>query len=75
MAEDMVRVRPPSEANSFLLPVTLGCSNNTCTFCGTYSDVRFRIRDIADIKKDIDRVPRCTAGASAAFFSRTGTPW
>ena len=47
-------IRPPSEANSFLLPVTIGCSHNRCTFCGTYLGVKFRIRPLKDIKKDID---------------------
>ncbi|MFC1967262.1 radical SAM protein [Chloroflexota bacterium] len=56
MDESMVIIRPPSEADSFLLPVTIGCSNNTCTFCNTYAGIKFGIRDIADIKRDIDHV-------------------
>ncbi len=56
MYDEQVRVRPPSEANSFLLPVTFGCSHNTCTFCGTYTDMKFRIRPLEDIKRDIDKV-------------------
>jgi len=50
----MVIVRPPSEATSFLLPVTLGCSNNSCTFCNTYNSMPFRIRELAAVKADID---------------------
>jgi len=49
-------IRPPSEANSFLLPVTIGCSHNECTFCRTYIGVKFRIRHLEDIKQDIDKV-------------------
>ena len=56
MYDDMVVIRPPSEASSFLLPVTFGCSNNTCTFCGTYPGVRFNVRNLEDIKQDINRV-------------------
>lgn len=56
MRDDMVIIRPPSEAGSFLLPVSQGCSNNTCTFCGTYLGVPFRVRQAEDIKRDIDRV-------------------
>ena len=51
-------IRPPSEVNSFLLPITIGCSHNNCTFCGTYIGVKFRIRSIEDIKQDIDKVAR-----------------
>jgi len=46
-------IRPPSEAFSILLQVTLGCSHNKCTFCGTYKDKRFTIRDDETILADI----------------------
>jgi radical SAM superfamily enzyme YgiQ (UPF0313 family) len=46
-------IRPPSEANSILLQVTLGCSHNQCTFCGTYKDKRFQIKDNDIILSDI----------------------
>jgi radical SAM superfamily enzyme YgiQ (UPF0313 family) len=47
-------IRPPSEANSILLQVTVGCSRNKCTFCGTYTGERFRIKPDAIIMEDID---------------------
>ena len=46
-------IRPPSEADSILLQVTLGCSHNKCTFCGTYKDKRFKIKDNDIILNDI----------------------
>jgi len=46
-------IRPPSEANSILLQVTVGCSRNKCTFCGTYKGERFRIKPDSLIMEDI----------------------
>ncbi|MGM0426701.1 MAG: radical SAM protein [Thermodesulfobacteriota bacterium] len=46
-------IRPPSEAFSILIQVTVGCSHNKCTFCGTYKDKRFRIKDDQTILNDI----------------------
>jgi radical SAM superfamily enzyme YgiQ (UPF0313 family) len=47
-------IRPPSEADSILLQVTLGCSHNKCTFCGTFRDKRFNIKKDDIIFEDIE---------------------
>ena len=45
--------RPPAEANSIIIQVTLGCSFNKCSFCSMYETKKFKIRSLEDIKKDI----------------------
>ena len=48
-------IRPPSEASSIIIQVTIGCSHNKCTFCGAYKDSgkKFRIRTDAEILENI----------------------
>ena len=46
-------IRPPSEADSILLQITVGCSRNKCTFCGAYTGERFRIKPDSIIMEDI----------------------
>lgn len=47
--------RPPSEARSFILRVTIGCSHNTCRFCDMYKASKFRIRPMEEIEGIIER--------------------
>jgi len=65
-------IRPPSEAGSLLLPVTIGCSNNECTFCCTYIGVKFRIRPVDDIKREIDRVAQNYSWSVRRVFLEEG---
>jgi len=46
--------RPPSEADSLILQVAVGCSYNRCTFCHSFQGKSFRIKSFDEIKEDID---------------------
>ncbi len=59
--------RPFSEANSYLLQCTVGCSHNQCTFCGMYKDKKYRVREVAEILEDI-RMARNSYGDVEKVF-------
>lgn len=44
--------RPPSEAYSLIIQVTIGCSQNHCAFCSMYKTKQFRIRSTDEIIDD-----------------------
>ncbi|MGL1934427.1 MAG: radical SAM protein [Fibrobacterales bacterium] len=46
--------RPPSERNSILLQITVGCSHNKCGFCEMYRDKEFRVKSWEQITADLD---------------------
>lgn len=46
--------RPPSEAYSLIVQVTIGCSHNKCTFCDMYKEKQFRVRKLEEVKADFD---------------------
>ena len=46
--------RPPSEAESFILQATIGCSWNHCTYCAMYRHKTFRVRPLEEIRADVD---------------------
>ena len=61
-------IRPPSEAGSFLLPATVGCSHNGCTFCLTYKFTKFKIRPFESVKEDIELAAKWNPGIIRVFL-------
>ena len=50
---DMPLYRPPSEARSLILQLTLGCSHNQCTFCYMYKTKKYREKTMEEIIEHI----------------------
>lgn len=66
--------RPPSEAQSLILPVTDGCSWNKCTFCEMYTAPQkaFRARDEAEVMETIRRCGEEFGGSVRRVFLADG---
>ena len=56
MEYEGILYRPPSEARSLIVQVTIGCAHNSCTFCNMYKDKKFRIRSMDEIFADFAEV-------------------
>jgi radical SAM superfamily enzyme YgiQ (UPF0313 family) len=55
--------RPPIEAQSFLLPITEGCTHNTCAFCNMYQGIPFRMLPLEEVEEYLVE-PLMTWGAT-----------
>ena len=72
--------RPPSEAYSLLVQVTVGCTHNKCTFCSMYKDKKFHIRKQEEVLEDrawarrayprVERIFLCDGDALALSLNR-----
>lgn len=60
--------RPPYEANSLLLQVTLGCSHNKCSFCYMYPDVQFAVCPTEQVEADIEEAAEAWPNVKRVFL-------
>jgi radical SAM superfamily enzyme YgiQ (UPF0313 family) len=61
--------RPPSEADSLILQVTVGCSYNRCTFCGAYQGKTFRVKSLEEVKEDVDEATSYRSRIQRVFLA------
>jgi radical SAM superfamily enzyme YgiQ (UPF0313 family) len=64
--------RPPSEADSYILQATVGCSWNHCTYCAMYRDRTFRVRDLEETLEDIRAAGEALGGNVRKVFVADG---
>ncbi|MBL4652106.1 MAG: B12-binding domain-containing radical SAM protein [Flavobacteriales bacterium] len=61
--------RPPSEARSLIIQITLGCSWNKCSFCEMYTSKQFTARKEEAIFTDIEAFAPHTAQIKRVFLA------
>lgn len=61
--------RPPSEAESLILQVAIGCSHNKCTFCGSFKEKKFRVRSFDEIREDVEEAKRYARYVRKVFLA------
>jgi radical SAM superfamily enzyme YgiQ (UPF0313 family) len=61
--------RPPSEAESLILQVSIGCSHNKCTFCGSFKDKKFRLRSFDEVKEDVEEAKQFARYIKKVFIA------
>lgn len=64
--------RPPSEAGSLIVQVTVGCSHNRCAFCSMYRGTQFRARSLTEIRAEIGEARRLVGPEVARVFLADG---
>lgn len=61
--------RPPSEADSLIFQVTLGCSFNKCSFCNMYRSKKYVERPWDQIKAEIDLASKSYLNTRRIFLA------
>jgi radical SAM superfamily enzyme YgiQ (UPF0313 family) len=64
--------RPPSEADSYILQATIGCSWNKCTYCDMYRDKEFAVRPLEETLADVAAAGRAHGDAVPKVFVADG---
>lgn len=62
-------IRPPSEAESLIVQLTIGCSDNRCCFCPAYKDKSFRVKDREKLEQELAYLSRACPDTRRIFFA------
>jgi radical SAM superfamily enzyme YgiQ (UPF0313 family) len=65
---DFPPYRPPNEANSALIRITRGCPWNRCEFCFMYKNIKFQIKALEVVKKDVKKARQIYRAAQSIFL-------
>ncbi|MCU4177403.1 radical SAM protein [Carboxylicivirga sp. N1Y90] len=60
--------RPPAEANSLIIQLTIGCDWNKCRFCEMYTSKMFRVKPISQIESDINYLSQTNPAIRRIFI-------
>ena len=61
--------RPPSEAQSLIFQVTVGCSFNECSFCDMYRSKEYSERSWNEVKLEIDMMAKQLPDTARIFLA------
>ncbi|MEW6661439.1 MAG: radical SAM protein [Bacillota bacterium] len=61
--------RPPSEADSLILQVTIGCAHNRCAFCCMYKGKQFSVKTWEEIEEDLAEAKATVPGVGRIFLA------
>lgn len=64
--------RPPSEAESYILQATIGCSWNKCVYCDMYREKQFRVRELSETLVDLRKAAQVTGRRIDKIFVADG---
>ena len=64
--------RPPSEAYSLILQVTVGCAHNSCTFCTMYKEKSFHVKPLREVEEDLKEARDYYGNRSLRIFLADG---
>ena len=72
MNYDGMIYRPPSEAYSLILQVTVGCAHNYCTFCTMYKEKSFHVKPLREVEEDLKEARSYYGNRSLRIFLADG---